>query len=59
MSRGARSEAIETPSKNGPDALIATETPSEFSPDALTVATRLEKTDTACKAIRDRQELMS
>lgn len=59
MSRGARSEAIETPSKNGPDVLIATETPSEFSPDALTAVTRLEKSDTACKAIRDRQEMMS
>lgn len=59
MSRGTGSEAIETPSKNGPDALIATETPSEFNPDALTVATRLAKSDTACKAIRDRQELMS
>lgn len=45
MSRGTGSEAIETP--------------SEFNPDALTVATRLAKSDTACKAIRDRQELMS
>lgn len=58
MSRGARSEAIETPSNIGPDVLIATETPSEFSPDALIAATHLEKSDTACKAIRDRQELM-
>ena len=54
MSRGARSEAIETPSKNGSDVLIATETPSEFGPDALAAVTRHAKSDTVCKAIRDR-----
>ena len=59
MPGGPRPEAIETPSKNGPDVLIATETPSEFSPDVLAAVTRHAKSDTACKAIRDRQELTS
>lgn len=45
MPRGARSEAIKTP--------------SEFSPDALIAVTRHAKPDTACKAIRGRRELMS
>lgn len=59
VSRGARSEPIEVPSENGPDVLIATVTPSEFSPDVLIAVTRHAKSDTACKAIRDRQELTS
>lgn len=59
MSRGARPEAIEAPSENGPDVLIANVTPNEFSPDVLTAVTRLAKSDTACKAIRGRRELTS
>lgn len=59
ISRGARPEAIGTPSGFSPDVLIATETPSESSPDVLTVVTRHAKSDTACKAIRGRQELTS